>query len=417
MGISTRFGDVPMSLVKPPNSEPLETLLRVYRQRGDLQQAFRETAAGDYRRLISWAERVANGRGQDSSYAVLCQHAQWYTGQARRGRTAAAALNSWRMRANIALKHVVARLRGDDVDIVDVTDGGERVTPDVSNDVFVAHLSIYDFARRYVKGKSVLDAGCGTGYGSHYLLTEGCAARVRAIDISPKAIRYCREHYPRVSFVLGGVSDPAAIEGSYEFIFCSNVLEHVPEIDRVLGQLSRTLEPGGSMLIAVPPITSEADLLDNFKNPYHLNNYHVRQWAAKVSRFFREVTLFSHNAPEGVQLDFSSGDYSVHSAKDFAFSEVPNGEFLGSRLTAIFVASCPRTAPMPETTLEQEFPANWDIGKLWVEAEPDRRKVFEATRRENHYDDLALRSRIYPINVCSESRAASASASNVVSTK
>src|SRR4030043_1547903 len=51
----------------------------------------------------------------------------------------------------------------------DVPYTGERVVPAYKNDCFYAHLSIYNFAKEFVKNKIVLDAGCGSGYGTYYL--------------------------------------------------------------------------------------------------------------------------------------------------------------------------------------------------------------------------------------------------------
>jgi 2-polyprenyl-3-methyl-5-hydroxy-6-metoxy-1,4-benzoquinol methylase len=91
----------------------------------------------------------------------------------------------------------------------DLTDGGERVTPARPNDCYVAHLSIYDFATRFTRGKTILDAGCGAGYGTNYLLEKGLGARVQGVDISSNAIRYCRRHYrnARLSFKTGNLLD------------------------------------------------------------------------------------------------------------------------------------------------------------------------------------------------------------------
>lgn len=49
----------------------------------------------------------------------------------------------------------------------------ENVSPEIPNDLFLAHLSIYSFFSRYTAGKRVLDLGCGTGYGSDHLVAQG----------------------------------------------------------------------------------------------------------------------------------------------------------------------------------------------------------------------------------------------------
>ncbi len=57
---------------------PLETLLRLYHERKDLQEVFPEVVDGDHRRLIDWAAGAATGSFVDSSYPVLHPYARWY---------------------------------------------------------------------------------------------------------------------------------------------------------------------------------------------------------------------------------------------------------------------------------------------------------------------------------------------------
>ena len=71
---------------------------------------------------------------------------------------------------------------------------GERVIPGPADaSLFNEHQARYAFAARLARKKRVLDAGCGTGYGTAEL---ACQARdVLGIDISAEAVAYAREHF------------------------------------------------------------------------------------------------------------------------------------------------------------------------------------------------------------------------------
>ena len=62
---------------------------------------------------------------------------------------------------------------------------GERLIPgEVDIDLLNEHMARYHFAVRLARGKRVLDAGCGAGYGSAEL--ADVAESVTAIDIAPE---------------------------------------------------------------------------------------------------------------------------------------------------------------------------------------------------------------------------------------
>jgi len=42
---------------------------------------------------------------------------------------------------------------------------GEVVSPEVPNDLYQAHLSLYLFAASFARGRAAVDLACGTGYG------------------------------------------------------------------------------------------------------------------------------------------------------------------------------------------------------------------------------------------------------------
>ena len=49
------------------------------------------------------------------------------------------------------------------------------------------HLARYEWCRELVAGKSVVDAACGTGFGSR-IIAEAGAAHVQAFDLSEEAV-------------------------------------------------------------------------------------------------------------------------------------------------------------------------------------------------------------------------------------
>src|SRR5580704_6325678 len=71
---------------------------------------------------------------------------------------------------------------------------GERVIPgEVDVDLLNEHMARYTFATRLARGKRVLDAGCGAGYGSAELARS--ADSVVGVDRAPDAIEFARAHY------------------------------------------------------------------------------------------------------------------------------------------------------------------------------------------------------------------------------
>src|SRR5712692_7460444 len=103
---------------------------------------------------------------------------------------------------------------------------GERVIPgQVNDDLWSEHVARYAYARRYAEGRRVLDAGCGTGYGSAELAQS--AASVTGLDVAPAAIEFARANYPlsNLSFIVGSsIAAPFAAK-SFDLVVAFEVIE------------------------------------------------------------------------------------------------------------------------------------------------------------------------------------------------
>ncbi|MFM2311562.1 MAG: hypothetical protein RLZZ04_838 [Cyanobacteriota bacterium] len=107
----------------------------------------------------------------------------------------------------------------------------------------------------------ILDAGCGTGSGTDYLIHLNPEAAVTAIDLSDKALEVAEErcnrsgviakHTKPVQFFNLKLEEATQLEGEFDFINCVGVLHHLPEPDKGIQALAEKLKPGGILHIFV----------------------------------------------------------------------------------------------------------------------------------------------------------------------
>ncbi|AKG22193.1 class I SAM-dependent methyltransferase [Calothrix sp. 336/3] len=120
-------------------------------------------------------------------------------------------------------------------------------------------LAAYNFCTGQKPHKSnprILDAGCGTGVGTEYLVHLNPEAAVVAIDLSSGALGVAQERCQksgatRVEFHHLSLFDVEQIPGEFDLINSVGVLHHTPDPIRGIQALAKKLAPGGIMHIFV----------------------------------------------------------------------------------------------------------------------------------------------------------------------
>jgi ubiquinone/menaquinone biosynthesis C-methylase UbiE len=105
-----------------------------------------------------------------------------------------------------------------------------------------------------VRGKRVLDLGCGGGQCSIALAREG--ATVTGIDISEAQLVYARQLAEQeavaVQFVRGSAEDLSALAvGAYDLVFSANTLGYVADAGACLAECCRILAPRGRIVLSL----------------------------------------------------------------------------------------------------------------------------------------------------------------------
>jgi SAM-dependent methyltransferase len=102
-------------------------------------------------------------------------------------------------------------------------------------------------------GKAVraLEVGCGDGYFTGQLADRGTDAT--GIDLSEVGLELARQRYPKATFRQHDLTQTMPFEdASFDFIWCSEVLEHLFSPLAALQEIARVLKPGGQFRCTVP---------------------------------------------------------------------------------------------------------------------------------------------------------------------
>lgn len=103
-----------------------------------------------------------------------------------------------------------------------------------------------------IAGKRVLDAGCGPGVYSEWLLNRG--AEVVAIDSSPRMVALANERTGgRAAVRVADLNAPLTFleEASFDVVVSPLVLEYVRDWRATFSEFRRVLVPGGSLVVSV----------------------------------------------------------------------------------------------------------------------------------------------------------------------
>ncbi len=164
----------------------------------------------------------------------------------------------------------------------------ERFVPEQDQGclIEVEHVSRYQWAAQAAKRRRVLDAGCGTGYGSR-LLAAGGAREVIGVDIARSVLEAVASAMPEsVRLQVGDLRKLEFDDNAFGLIVCFEVIEHFADPFAVLDELVRVLAPGGLLLVSSPNRGIYPP-----GNPHHLHEFAPAELEAELTARLRHVRL------------------------------------------------------------------------------------------------------------------------------
>jgi ubiquinone/menaquinone biosynthesis C-methylase UbiE len=146
------------------------------------------------------------------------------------------------------------------------------------------------FSLGEIKGKKILDVGCGDGLYTLTFLKLG-AEFVAGQDISPTAVeaadRTCKKNGFNNFQIKTGNCEQLLFEDDYfDLVFSGDVFEHISYQQKVnfINEIYRVLKPGGILTVKTPNksylkvsnLLRRFKALASFKNPFNIHIPHTR---------------------------------------------------------------------------------------------------------------------------------------------
>ena len=220
---------------------------------------------------------------------------------------------------------------------------GERVIPGQGDaDLFNEHRARYWFARRFASGKNVLDAACGTGYGSA-LLAE-IARAVVGVDVARDALDYARQHFhpPNLHFAQADCLVLPFPAGRFDLVVAFEIIEHLDGVEAFLAELHRVLDASGVLVLSTPNRLYYTDDRGEI-NPFHWKEFSYPEFDEVLRPHFPHRAILFQNHVAGLAISGPGAELNTAALSADCFfqenSAAPAIEASG-RGAHFFVAVC-----------------------------------------------------------------------------
>lgn len=114
----------------------------------------------------------------------------------------------------------------------------------------------------------ILDVGCGDGFVAKIVMSNRKQKIDWGIDLSADEIEYAKKSGSFKKCKVANVYDLPFKDKSFSTVFSNSVVEHIPDLEQAVSEMSRVLKRGGRFIITVPTPYLTAYLMgvDFFKN-------------------------------------------------------------------------------------------------------------------------------------------------------
>ncbi|MFV2045619.1 MAG: class I SAM-dependent methyltransferase [Anaerolineales bacterium] len=159
----------------------------------------------------------------------------------------------------------------------------------------VHHIIRYRWAAEALSENSsfttIIDAGCGAGYGTYLLASANSFVSFIGVDIDPDAIRHARNSFDlaNLEYRVGSLIDWDADVGSaiFDCVVCFDTIEHIEHREILMESIVNHLHAEGMLLLSTPCGSPVNILHPEWES--HRIEYSTASLYDLLSRYFKRI--------------------------------------------------------------------------------------------------------------------------------
>jgi len=163
-----------------------------------------------------------------------------------------------------------------------------------------------------VKGKHILEIGCGGGQCSIAFARRGAIAT--GIDLSDAQLEHARQlaakHNAKINFMQGNIEDLPGIQAkSWDVVFSAYALCYVENLPRCFDEVYRVLKPGGLFVFSLDHPFWDCISDDDMRiiNSYHATGPAEWDWNFPKENVYSRMRSFHHKVGDWYRMLTAAG--------------------------------------------------------------------------------------------------------------
>ena len=197
-----------------------------------------------------------------------------------------------------------------------------------------------------IKGKKVLEIGCGTGNHTKLIAEQGC--QLTAIDITPKAVVLTKKRLDlwnlKANVLQMDAENMSFSDSIFDFIWSWGVIHHSSNPEAIVAEMARVLKKGGEARVMVyhkNSICAGTSIVRGLLTAKPFKGYTIQDILSFYSDGFVARFYTQKEATEMFKKYFSEVETSVYGQKSELYP-IPNTGFI-RRIKSQLISMTPNT--------------------------------------------------------------------------
>ncbi|MEI7895988.1 MAG: class I SAM-dependent methyltransferase [bacterium] len=168
--------------------------------------------------------------------------------------------------------------------------------------LYLRHVFAYEFAKENIsKNSSVLEMGCGEGYGTS-LMSEH-VEKITGLDVDANAVDHAQNKYgsSNCTFTLYDGRKIPFRDNTFDAVISFQVIEHVEDDANFVAEIFRILKNNGIFIVTTPNRTLRLKPGQKPWNKFHLREYSPDQFEMLLKNKFEGATVWGIRGNDEVQ--------------------------------------------------------------------------------------------------------------------